>query len=84
MAVLLRPGKTPSGAEVRILLKHLVRRIRRHWPRTRLTFRGDRIGAERFAAAGVAWSERNQSCTSWRVIAPMKRSSKKGRICLRR
>ena len=26
MAVLLRPGKTPSGAEVRTLLKHLVRR----------------------------------------------------------
>ena len=29
------------GAEVRTLLKHLVRRIRRHWPRTPLTFRGD-------------------------------------------
>ena len=41
VAVLLRPGKTPSGVEVRILLKHLIRRIRRHWPRTRLTFRGD-------------------------------------------
>ena len=27
----------------------------------------DRIGAERFAAAGVAWSERNQDCTSPRV-----------------
>ena len=27
--VLLRPGKTPSGPEVRTLLKHLVRRIRR-------------------------------------------------------
>ena len=32
VAVLLRPGKTPSGPEVRTLLKHLVRRIRRHWP----------------------------------------------------
>ena len=41
VAVLLRPGKTPSGAEIRTLLKHLVRHIRRHWPRTRLTFRGD-------------------------------------------
>ena len=40
VAVLLRPGKTPSGVEVRILLKQLTRRIRRHWPRTRLTFRG--------------------------------------------
>ena len=34
VAVLLRPGKTPSGSEVRTLVKHLVRRIRRHWPRT--------------------------------------------------
>ena len=41
VAVLLRPGKTPSGVEVRTMLKHLTRRIRRHWPRTRLTFRGD-------------------------------------------
>ena len=40
VAVLLRPGKTPSGGEVRILLKHLVRRIRRHRPRTRLTVPG--------------------------------------------
>ncbi len=33
VAVLLRPGKTPSGVEVRTLLKHLTRRIRRHCPR---------------------------------------------------
>ena len=39
--VFLRPGKTPSGAEVRSVLKHLVRRIRRHWPATRITVRGD-------------------------------------------
>ena len=39
--ILLRPGKTPSGAEVRTLLKHLVRRIRRHWPHSRIVFRGD-------------------------------------------
>ncbi len=41
MAVLLRPGKTPSGAEVRGHLRRLVRRIRRHWPSTRITIRGD-------------------------------------------
>ncbi len=41
VAVFLRPGKTPSGGEVRTVLKHLVRRIRRHWPRTRIVFRGD-------------------------------------------
>jgi hypothetical protein len=37
----LRSGKTPSGREVRTVLKHLVRRIRRHWPKTRIAFRGD-------------------------------------------
>jgi len=41
VAVLLRPGKTPSGSEVRFYLRRLVRRIRSHWPTTRLTLRGD-------------------------------------------
>src|SRR3954463_11991395 len=41
VAVLLRPGKTPSGDEVRCHLRRLVRRIRSHWPTTRLTIRGD-------------------------------------------
>ena len=56
VAVLLRPGKTPSGAEIRTLLKHLVRRIRRHWPRTRLTFRGD---SHYGRAEAMAWCEDN-------------------------
>jgi hypothetical protein len=41
VAVLLRPGKTPSGVEIRGHLRRLVRRIRQHWPDTRLTIRGD-------------------------------------------
>jgi len=41
VAVLLRPGKTPSGHEVRGHVRRLVRRIRQHWPSTRLTLRGD-------------------------------------------
>ena len=41
VAVILRPGKTPSGVEIRGYLRRLVRRIRRHWPTTRITFRGD-------------------------------------------
>ncbi|MGH6675941.1 MAG: IS1380 family transposase [Xanthobacteraceae bacterium] len=41
VAVLLRPGATPSGSEIRNHLRRLVRRIRRHWPHTRLTIRGD-------------------------------------------
>ena len=41
MAVILRPGKTPSGKEVRGYLRRLIRRIRRHWPETHITIRGD-------------------------------------------
>ena len=41
VAMLLRPGTTPSGVEIRGHLRRLVHRIRRHWPTTRLTIRGD-------------------------------------------
>jgi hypothetical protein len=41
MTVILRPGKTPSGVEVRKLLSRLIGRIRRHWPNTHITIRGD-------------------------------------------
>jgi hypothetical protein len=41
VAVVLRPGKTPSGVEVRAHLRRLVRHIRRRWPNTGITFRGD-------------------------------------------
>jgi hypothetical protein len=41
VAVILRPGKTPSGKEAAGYLRRLHRRIRRHWPKTRLTIRGD-------------------------------------------
>ena len=56
VALLLRPGKTPSGVEIRTLLRHLVRRIRRHWPRTRLTFRGD---SHYGRTEAMAWCEAN-------------------------
>lgn len=41
VVVFLREGKTPSGKEVALVLKHLVRRIRKYWPTSRITFRGD-------------------------------------------
>lgn len=40
MAV-LRPGKTPSGKEVRGHVRRLIRRIRMHWPDTAIIIRGD-------------------------------------------
>jgi hypothetical protein len=39
--MLLRTGKTPSGAEAAGHIRRLVRHIRRHWPETHITVRGD-------------------------------------------
>jgi hypothetical protein len=41
IAAILRPARTPKGTEVRTVVKHVSRRLRRHWPRTRLIWRGD-------------------------------------------
>ena len=41
VVTILRPGKTPDGKQVRGHLRRLVRRIRRHWPDTVITVRGD-------------------------------------------
>ena len=36
----LRPACTPSGTEVCTVIKHVTKRLRRHWPNTRLVWRG--------------------------------------------
>jgi hypothetical protein len=41
VAVILRPGKTPGGVEVRMILKRVIKRIRRHWPKVGILVRGD-------------------------------------------
>jgi hypothetical protein len=41
VAMLLRTGKTPSGAEAAGHIRRLVRHIRRLWPATHITIRGD-------------------------------------------
>ncbi len=38
---LLRPGKRPSGAEAVAILRHVIARIQRNWPRVEITLRGD-------------------------------------------
>ncbi len=38
---LLRPGKRPSGAEAARVLRHVIGRIRRNWPRVEIIVRGD-------------------------------------------
>jgi hypothetical protein len=41
VAMILRSGKTPSGKEVRTILKHVIKRIRGHWPKVGIVVRGD-------------------------------------------
>jgi hypothetical protein len=41
VAMFLRPGKTPDGAEVALVLRHVIRRIRARWPRVDILVRGD-------------------------------------------
>ena len=41
VAMILRPGKTPAGREIRGHVRRLLRRIRTRWPTTRILIRGD-------------------------------------------
>jgi hypothetical protein len=55
VAVVLRPGKTPSGVEVRAHLRRLTRHIRKRWPKSRILFRGD--GHYPMSRFGARWNE---------------------------
>ena len=57
VAVILRPGKTPDGVEVALVLRHVVKSIRRRWPRVEIVIRGDSHYARPEA---MAWLERNR------------------------
>jgi hypothetical protein len=41
VAAILRPARTPKGTEVRTAIKHVTKRLRQHWPNTRIVWRGD-------------------------------------------
>ena len=41
VAVILRPGKTPDGAEVALVLRHVISRIRARWPKVEILLRAD-------------------------------------------
>ncbi len=41
VAVILRPARTPKGTEVRTVIKHVTKLLRKHWPNTRIVRRGD-------------------------------------------
>ncbi len=41
VAIILRPGKTPDGAEVALVLRHVIGHIRTRWPAVDILVRGD-------------------------------------------
>jgi Transposase DDE domain group 1 len=57
VAVILRPGKTPAGAEVAMVLRHVVKAIRRRWPRVEILVRGD---SHYGRPEAMTWCERNR------------------------
>src|SRR5688572_19655643 len=57
VAVVLRPGKTPDGAEVALFLRHVIGRIRARWPKVDILVRGD---SHYGRPEAMAWCERNR------------------------
>ena len=57
VAVIMRPGKTPDGAEVAMVLRHIVRAIRARWPAVDVLIRGD---SHYGRPEAMAWCERNR------------------------
>ncbi|HEX6014238.1 MAG TPA: IS1380 family transposase [Geminicoccaceae bacterium] len=57
VAVILRPGKTPDGAEVALVLRHVIRRIRARWPKVDILVRGDSHYGRHEA---MTWCERER------------------------
>src|SRR5689334_19211024 len=57
VAVILRPGKTPDGAEVALVLRHVIRRIRARWPKVDILVRGD---GHYGRPEAMSWCERNR------------------------
>jgi hypothetical protein len=57
VAIILRPGKTPDGAEVTLVLRHVIGRIRAHWPAVEILVRGD---SHYGRPEAMAWCERQR------------------------
>jgi hypothetical protein len=58
VAVILRPGKTPDGAEVALVLRHVIRAIRARWPKVDILVRGD---SHYGRPEAMSWCERNRA-----------------------
>ena len=57
VAIILRPGKTPDGAEVALVLRHVIGHIRARWPAVDIVVRGD---SHYGRPEAMAWCERKR------------------------
>ena len=57
VAIILRPGKTPDGAEVTLVLRHVIGHIRARWPAVEIIVRGD---SHYGRPEAMAWCERQR------------------------
>jgi hypothetical protein len=77
--MILREGKTPTGVEVRTILKHVIALIRRHWPKVGILVRGDShygrseamVGAMPTALTTSSGSAAIRCCMIWCDLSPM-------------
>ena len=58
VVTILRPARTPKGTEVRTVIKHVTKRLRRHWPKTRIVWRGD---SHYGRVEAMEWAENNDA-----------------------
>jgi hypothetical protein len=58
IVAILRPARTPKGTEVRTVLKHVTKRLGRHWPKTRIVWRGD---SHYGRVEAMEWAESNDA-----------------------
>jgi DDE family transposase len=58
IVTILRPARTPRGTEVRTVIKHVTKRMRRHWPKTRIVWRGD---SHYGRVKAMEWAEDNDT-----------------------
>jgi hypothetical protein len=58
VVTILRPARTPKGTEVRTVIKHVTKRLRGHWPKTRIVWRGD---SHYGRVEAMEWAEDNDA-----------------------
>ncbi len=58
VAAILRPARTPKGTEVCTVVRHVTKRLRNHWPNTRIVWRGD---SHYGRVEAMEWAENNGS-----------------------